>query len=441
MTGQKHIGLFLLICSLIPAIVFAADSGQKSDGKSISKVFQVTVADKDSSHPFYGIGHTIGFVVDGVQGKALVLTRGETYIFDIRTNIKHDFYLTTSTVGRGAGTVTQGVKGQFTYIGKVLFTPSRDTPDIMYYQCRNHPNMGGPLYIVNQGEGVDLSMLQAANKALQTLQQAPDKRHRVKAEQVQQKIDFAALLVNDSAIAKRIEKSELQVPRDMRRQALVLLQQGRQLLQQGVDLDGAMADARQAIELINRAGQQLPGGAEDVDQQALYKKLLRAIADYSATYQREYNRMVAKKGALAGTLNQHLMQQLVDTAREQAKAGHHAAANEKLQQAERLVTNALSILLDNETVVFEKKFASPRDEYEWESARHQSYTELIPIAMQQRRPGEKTVRLMNQFVSKSIVVRKQAQALARKGDYRQAIQAIQAATDHLRTALRLAGVQ
>ncbi len=344
-------------------------------------------------------------------------------------------------MGRGAGTVTKGVKGQFTYIGKVFFTPSRDTPDIMYYQCRNHPNMGGPLYIVNQGDGVDLTMLQAGNKALQTLQQAPDRRRMLTAERVQQKIDFAALLVNDSAIAKRIEKSELQVPRDMRRQALVLLQQGRQLLQQGDDLDGAMADARQAIEFMNRAGQQLPGGSAEVDQQALYKKLLRAITDYSATYQREYNRMVAKKGALAGILDQHLMQQLVDAARQQAEAGHHAAANEKLQRAERLVTNALSILLDNETVVFEKKFSSPREEYEWESARHQSYTELIPVAIQQRRPGERTVRLMNQFVSKSILARKQAQAMALKGDYRNAILAMQAATDHLRTALRLAGVQ
>jgi len=109
MTGPRYAGLFLLVCSLMSAIVFAADTGQKNNGRSISKVFQVTVADKDSSHPFYGIGHTIGFVVDGTQGKALVLIRGETYVFDIRTNIKHDFYLTTSTVGRGAGTVTRGV--------------------------------------------------------------------------------------------------------------------------------------------------------------------------------------------------------------------------------------------------------------------------------------------------------------------------------------------
>jgi len=437
MTGLRKIGLFWLTASLLPVLVPSAAIGQDIP----PTLFQVTVADKNASHPFYGLGHTIGFVVDGIQGKALVLTRGQTYVFDVRTNIQHDFYLTTSPVGRGAGTVTDGVKGQFTYTGKVEFTPSTNTPDIMYYQCRNHPNMGGPMYIVNPGAGVGLSALQATNKVLQGMRQMPGGVHRITAAQVQEKINFAKLLVNSSAITQRIEKNESQLPRDMQQQARVLLKQAQQLLQQRADLADALADARQAIELMGRAGQLLPDGLADADHQILYKKLLRSVSEYSATYQREHDRMVEKKGALVSTLNQALLKQLVDAAGQQAKKGLYAAANEKLQRAELLVSNALSILLDDETVVFSKKFANAKEEYEWESARHQSYAELIPIAIQQRRPSEQTVYLMNQFVSKSIIAKKRAQTLALKGNYKNAVLAMQSATDHLRSALRLSGVQ
>ncbi|MFQ5487486.1 MAG: hypothetical protein ACE5ET_03445 [Gammaproteobacteria bacterium] len=441
MTGSKSLWPLLAALSLMLTTAPATHGARSTvNSGDVSKVFQITVADKNASHPFYGMGHSIGFVVDGIQGKALLLTRGKTYIFDVKTNVKHDFYLSTSPLGRGAGTVTQGVSGQFTYRGMVFFTPSRDTPDIMYYQCRNHPNMGGPLYIVSEGEAVDLSQLEAANKGLQSLHQAPDRSRSALEDQVRQKIDFAALLAERSEIAGRIEKSDLTAPRNLLRQARVLLAQARQLVQQSNDLEGALADASQAIELIQRAQQQLPSDLADADQEALYGRLRQTVNDYNTTYHRERDMMVKKKGTLVDTLDQEQFRQLMGGARQLAEEGRYAAANEKLQRAENLVTNALSILLDNETVLFAREFSSPRKEYEWESARHQSYVELIPLAIEQKRPTEQTVRLMNQFVSKSIAARKQAKELAQQGDYRNAILATQAATDHLRTALRLVGL-
>src|SRR3569832_553478 len=50
-------------------------------------------------------------VVDGAPGKELPRARGVTYTFAVRTGIQHDFYFTTSPVGHGAGTVTDGVIG------------------------------------------------------------------------------------------------------------------------------------------------------------------------------------------------------------------------------------------------------------------------------------------------------------------------------------------
>src|SRR3569623_519602 len=73
--------------------------------------FNVTVQTKDPSHPNFGRGANLGFVVDGAPGKELALARGVTYTFAVRTGIQHDFYFTTSPVGHGAGTVTDGVIG------------------------------------------------------------------------------------------------------------------------------------------------------------------------------------------------------------------------------------------------------------------------------------------------------------------------------------------
>lgn len=114
--------------------------------------FSVVTETKDKTHPHYAEGVATGFVVDGVQGRTLTLVRGKTYTFGIDTGITHDFYFSTKPIGWGMDTLTTGVKGNYTYKGVVTFTPTAETPDIVYYSCRNHKYMGGDVHIVNPGE-------------------------------------------------------------------------------------------------------------------------------------------------------------------------------------------------------------------------------------------------------------------------------------------------
>lgn len=114
--------------------------------------FAVVSVTKDKTHPHYGKGLDLGFVVNGVQGGTLVLVRGKTYTFDVNSGVMHDFYFSTKPAGYGTGTLTKGVQGQFTYKGIVTFSPSAETPDLIYYACRNHKFMGGEIHIVNHGE-------------------------------------------------------------------------------------------------------------------------------------------------------------------------------------------------------------------------------------------------------------------------------------------------
>ena len=114
--------------------------------------FTVVSATKDKTHPYYGKGLDLGFVVNGVQGGTLILVRGKTYTFDVDSGVMHDFYFATKPIGYGMGTITKGVQGQFTYKGVVTFSPTAETPDLIYYACRNHKFMGSEIHIVNRGE-------------------------------------------------------------------------------------------------------------------------------------------------------------------------------------------------------------------------------------------------------------------------------------------------
>ena len=114
--------------------------------------FKITSVTKNKTHPQYENGDDVGFAVNGVQGGSLVMVRGKTYTFEIDTGVMHDFYLATKLKGWGTGTLTKGVKGNFTYKGVVTFTPSTETPDTVYYACRNHKFMGADIHIVNVGE-------------------------------------------------------------------------------------------------------------------------------------------------------------------------------------------------------------------------------------------------------------------------------------------------
>src|SRR3972149_9800003 len=74
--------------------------------------FTVVSVSKDATHP-HPEGSKIGFLVNGMQGRTLVLTRGKTYTFNVDTGVMHDFYITTDDAGWGTGRLPEGVPGNF----------------------------------------------------------------------------------------------------------------------------------------------------------------------------------------------------------------------------------------------------------------------------------------------------------------------------------------
>jgi hypothetical protein len=415
-----------------PPVEKAAQPEPKMEMPTDPNTFLVRAAPKDKEHPFFGVGNKMGFVVNGEPGKPLVLRRGEMYKFEVDTGVQHDFYLTSSPKGWGAGTYTDGVDGQFTYKGTVTFKPGTTAPDVLYYGCRNHKHMGGKIYIANKGETVMV-------EKFETTATASKRTFKATPQQVKQKISYGQMLIANSPSAKRIVASGNQEARDIHAEALAYLDKASQHLDSGGN-EQAMADVDEALRLMNAAARLVPSeeAAGDADYLARYEHLHKEVLGYEKSYQKNLKRL---KGDVEHTLDESKFKALVSDAESLAARDEHKEAGDKLQQASSMITGVLGNMLQSQTIEYDKDFATPREEYEYELARNESYVELIPIAIEQRHPNEGQVKLMNNFVAKSESIVGEGKALAAKGDYTMAIQAMQAATDNLRRALMIVGVR
>ena len=113
-------------------------------------VYTVTVATKTTGHPYYNIGSSNAYVINGIEAPIIELKGNDTakpyyYKFDQSdgTNSGHPlrFY---NNVGKTTqfttGVTTSGTPGQAG--AHTTIAVDKDTPSILYYQCTNHANMG-----------------------------------------------------------------------------------------------------------------------------------------------------------------------------------------------------------------------------------------------------------------------------------------------------------
>lgn len=413
----------------------------KSERKVPSEpnTFLVTSEPKDKSHPEYGHGAEVGFIVNAVPGKELAVVRGEKYKFVVDTGVQHDFYLTTSAAGWGAGTYNGGVEGQFIYQGEVSFAPDANTPDLLYYQCRNHKYMGGKIFVLNKGD--DLAKAKAAMDAQGAGSAKAVKRTMAVTEgAVKQKLGYAQM-VTGSASAKRIEESgngeAIAMLADARKQV-----EGAKAALAAGQLEGAMEQVDEALRVMTAASRVITTESDmsAVNHKAKYDELSNSLRTYEGSYKRNVERAAKMKQPLKAKLDEAEYGRLVKDGESLAGKGDYAAANKSLEKAQIMITSVLTDMLHAQTVVYDTNFESPQEAYEYELARVENYEELIPLAIEQKHPNERTLGMIDDFVKKAAQIKAEGQAVAAKGDYKMAVMAMEAAVSNLQRALRLAGV-
>jgi hypothetical protein len=105
----------------------------------------VTVASKDTSHPYYGVGSGNGYKLNGTFSPFLRLIPRNTYRFDQSdsSNSGHPlrfYYDAAKATAYTSGVTTSGTPGSSGAYTQIV--ADEDTPDILYYQCTNHAYMG-----------------------------------------------------------------------------------------------------------------------------------------------------------------------------------------------------------------------------------------------------------------------------------------------------------
>ena len=117
---------------------------------SSPKVFTVTVASKTAASPYHNVGSSNGYFINGIQTPIIELKGNDTgkpyyYKFDQSdaSNSGHPlrFY---NNVSKGTefttGVTTSGTPGSSG--AHTTIAVDNDTPNILYYQCSSHANMG-----------------------------------------------------------------------------------------------------------------------------------------------------------------------------------------------------------------------------------------------------------------------------------------------------------
>ena len=112
--------------------------------------FKVTTSIKEIGDVGYHDGGKNQFSLDGEKRKSLSLVRRKRYKFEVDSN-NHAFYFSSDI--RGGYPIkdeeNRFVENAKSEVGDVFFTPLKDTPNTIYYQCAYHENEGGKISIID----------------------------------------------------------------------------------------------------------------------------------------------------------------------------------------------------------------------------------------------------------------------------------------------------
>ena len=115
-----------------------------------AQTFTVTVATKDSSHPYYGTGSSSGYKIDSVFSPYLQMIPLNTYKFDQSdsSNSGHPlrfYYEADKTTAYTTGVTTSGTPGSSGAYTQIV--PTDSTPPVLFYQCSSHAHMGWGVFL------------------------------------------------------------------------------------------------------------------------------------------------------------------------------------------------------------------------------------------------------------------------------------------------------
>ena len=437
MPYQSSFARILLAASLFLGSIVSSSAATETEGATPpippKHDFAVALATKDQTHPHFGEGCPVAFTVNGVQGRTLVLTRGKTYTFDVDSNPMHDLYLTTDPAGWGVGTMTEGVKGNFIYKGVITFKPTSATPDVVYYQCRNHKYMGGKIHVVNPGEEDKIKIEEPVAK----IASAQPVVSKLDKNEVGQRLNFVEMFTGKSDAAKRIAASSNEEAKGKYKGAQGKLAEARSAFDSG-NLQEAKTRADEAMAMMNEAARLVPSESMRKMSKARNDELAQGLITMDASYKQNYDAIAREDGAKdIPKPDSDRIHKLMDAAKAFSEKGNYEEANKILSDTMNELSVALNKMLANRAISYETKFSSPAQEYEHELSHFTVLLDAIQQAITETPPPQATINMMNYYLTKGKESRDLAGVDAKQQDFAAALENIRKGAGQLEAAVKL----
>lgn len=269
-------------------------------------------------------------------------------------------------------------------------------------------------------------------------QPAAPERALVSPQTVAQKIAMMDKVLNQSPVAARVLTSQNEQARRHFTSARELVSHAQALSARGL-LRGADALLNEAIWEISRAQQLVPDpGSQQAGERARFAQL----EDSLSALQRTTQTALPLPGARRDESSERVAAQaktLFEQGVALARADRYIEANRQLDQALVLLLKDASARLAGHTIVYDRRFADRREEFDFEIARHRSFERLVPLALLEFRPAPEALALIHRYVAEARGARERGEAQVER-DAAGAIKQVTDGTDWLRKALQAAGL-
>jgi len=103
------------------------------------------------------------YTINGIANSTLNLVRGGSYQFNINSP-GHPFYIKTANVTGTGSQYNNGVSGNGTSNGTIIFNVPLNAPDVLYYVCEFHASMNGTI-VIDDVSNLNINSVPQENQA------------------------------------------------------------------------------------------------------------------------------------------------------------------------------------------------------------------------------------------------------------------------------------
>lgn len=271
-------------------------------------------------------------------------------------------------------------------------------------------------------------ILLAAGLALAGEPVADDRRRLV-----EQKMRLVEMLVSTQATKAQTSGAP---PSERLERASTALLQARQAMS-----ESRLDEASQILDAALRSSSPAPGtNSATLSQEALrsaYQNLVEQVATYRASVDDLATH--PRLGSAARVLLTRIDGKSAE-ARKLAAAGHLDGANRTLGEAYQMAVGELAKMRAGEEVVLSLNFASPAEEFAYETRRFESSQIMAAMLLREGKAEGERRGPIDGFLGEAKRLRDEADGLARAGRHRDAVGLMEKAVGQLNRALQAMGV-